>query len=362
MSSQQRQPGIGVKDPLLKKASKRVGEDIAERSSLSQEDDIGVPDLFVRVSVLAGGPSALYVFMLLVVVLFYEDWPMWVLITFLLTVVKCFLVARFFGGKRWRRWLGILLAVASTTGMLAGLLAYYEYLVYYNHYKAATPHANVAASEDALRFTDGGLVQFAQDSLVDASRSVGYQSARKNAKICLAPVVDSGMAPSDPVAFFAVGTDCCDWRAGFRCGDANDASAHGGALWLSLSSLVSEMGAWSFEDMGLEHGLWAALHLEQAVFSTVLANNTRFIHWAKDPVAVQDAYLNNAVRRLVLWSILFVLGLTAAAGAAASGWRNVRMVTKKGRDVLDVELPHEAMRTRSRPGRVRTNDWLFSWL
>lgn len=354
-----------AKDPLMAAANKKVSDHVEnKRRKGLKEDDIGTADLAVRVIILAGAPSTLYIFTLLAVVLFYDDWPLWVFITFLLTVLKSFLVARFFRAKRWRRWLGILLGLATCTGFVSGLLAYYKDLVYYNYYKAAVVHANVAANEDVLRFAESGLITFTDDSRVDVSRSVGYQSAKKNAKLCVAPVVDSIMAATDPVTFFAIGTDCCDFRAGFRCGDASDPTAHGAALLLPLGQLASVTAAKIFEDAELIHGFVDALHLQQAAFSTVLGNHTRFLHWAKDPTAVQDKYRSSAITGLTVWSVFFILGLFTMASTLGAGQQNVRKLIRKGREHLDSEHPHdtEIRVAHARPGRRRAEDWFFQWL
>jgi len=253
--------------------------------------------------------------------------------------------------------------VAASTGLLAGLIAYYKHLAYYSHYKASVVHVNVAANENVLRFADSGLLSFTADSHVDVSRSVGYQSAVKDATLCVAPIVDSVMAPTDPVSFFAVGTDCCEWRAAFKCDDAANPDAHGGALWLELSTITSPAGALAFEDRGLEAGFVRAVHLQEAVYSTVLANHTRFLRWAKDPTSIQDEYKSAAIAGLAVWSTFFILALFGAASMLAAGRANVRKLIHKGCDSAHPDFPEEIFRTRARPGRYgRTTDWIFQWL
>mmetsp|Transcript_88947 Transcript_88947/g.276487 ORF Transcript_88947/g.276487 Transcript_88947/m.276487 type:complete len:385 (-) Transcript_88947:92-1246(-) len=364
LSAPTRPAKLVKQDPLQRLGETRLGQEARKGGGKWKEDNISPADMAVRVALLGGVPTVLYVIMLLATVIFYDEWPFWVLVTYLLTVLKSFLVARFFRQKRWRCWLGIFMAVATTMGFLSGLLGYYHHLVYYEHYRAVAAHTNVAASESVLRFEDSGLLSFTADAHVDASRSVGYQSALKDARLCVAPVMDGNMAPTDPVSLFAIGVDCCEWRAAFHCGDANDAGAHGGALRLSLSSLVSEASAWIFEDGDLASGYGDALHLQQAAYGTVLANHTRFIYWAKSPETVMNSYRNTAVLRLTLWSVFFVLALCGMATLLAAGRRNVRMVFLQGRDALDLDLPEDAViRTHARPGRsTRTTDWLFRWL
>lgn len=355
--------GKVARDPITNLGSKRTGKEQEKPQGKHKEDHINTPELAVRCAVLAGLPLLLYTFTLVMVVAFYNEFPLWVFIIYLLTVLKSYLAARFFRNRRWHGWLGKFLAAATTAGLVIGLIWYYWDLIYFYIYQAAKVHINVAANEDVLRFAHSGLLTFTPDARVDASRSVGFQSVVKDAKICVAPVVDSTMSPEDPISFFAVGINCCDWRQGFRCDDSGNVDAHGAALWLFLSNLVSPVAARLFEDHTIQQDFQSAVSLQQAVYSTVLANHTRFLRWVKDPVKVEDAFLQRAVVGLLLWSFLFSVLLLLAAMAAAAGPRQVRKFLSKTTDTEGSEGQGQEVIRTSRPGKVpRTEDWMFQWL
>uniref|UniRef100_A0A7S0FFC6 Transmembrane protein n=1 Tax=Pyrodinium bahamense TaxID=73915 RepID=A0A7S0FFC6_9DINO len=352
----------GGKDVLLNTGGKRLAADLTKKHEKGTEDDVHTGYLALRVAVLTGGSCAMLALTLCAVALFYRDWPLWVLITFLLTLLKSLLIYMLFGSKRWHRWLGPLLAAAACAGVVIGLNAYYNYLVYYDFYRTAERHVNVAASDDVLQFEDSGLLSFTTGTRVDATRSVGYQSARKDAKLCVAPIIDSLMGPTDVVSFFAIGVDCCAWRLEFSCGDASDGEAHGGVLRVDLATLLSPITAWAFEDAELVEGFEAALSLQQASFGTAIANQTRLLRWVRDPVAEQDKYRSGAIVSISVWSSILALALLAAGIVGAAGPQKTRRFLRKGHDIMDSELHGEPFHTKNRPGRMRKSDVLFWWL
>jgi len=356
---------LPMRDRVLLMGAQRLAEHSQKKSEATEDDGLNTAELAARVALLAGGPTALFVILLIVVVWFYHDWPFWVFLTFTLTVVKSYLIANLVIAKRWLHWLGPLLGVGACAGMLAGLYVYYGHLVYYYSYQGLDRHFNVPPSANALAYEDSGMLVFPEDTRVDMTRAVGYQSPEAGAKLCIAPVVDAVMAPTDPVNFFAIGVDCCDWRADFGCDDANKADAHSAVLHLELSRIVTPLMAWATEDTKLHDGFQAALRMDQAAFNLVLANSTRFLRFARDPDAMQKAYWEDALRESGIWLGLFLVAIVVTASFAASGRHKVKGAALRSATALeDGSLPHgEPFRVGHRPGRKRHEGYQFvRWL
>mmetsp|Transcript_19841 Transcript_19841/g.38103 ORF Transcript_19841/g.38103 Transcript_19841/m.38103 type:complete len:374 (-) Transcript_19841:51-1172(-) len=313
-------PLSNVNDPLLQSGNGKLLHD-ATMKQTHEEDISHTGDLSRRTFILAGGPAVLFALMIIVATFFYNDAPYTVMVSFLLTLAKAVCVTRLFNGRRWIRWLGPFLAIASFAGLVAGLSVYFSQLAPYYRYRESIKHVNVAPTEPGKRFFGTGMVTFVSGTVVDVDRSVGYLSARAGARMCIAPVIDGSMSPADPVTFFAVGTDCCSWRGLFTCGDVDNAAAHSALLSLSAPTEggVVPWLAWFKGSNVIGEGYQAALQLQQAVYGTVVAESPRFLRWTKDPLAIQDGYFSGAVWSVVAWIAEFTCGSLIVGFCASLG-------------------------------------------
>jgi len=73
---------------------------------------------------------------------------------------------------------------------------------------------------------DGGILNFASGTTLASSQAAGYKQMLQN--FCAAPIVSASDAKAAPVAFWAVGQECCDSNGGFTCDGAGDTGAHSG--------------------------------------------------------------------------------------------------------------------------------------
>merc|ERR1719213_387334 len=148
-------------------------------------------------------------------------------------------------------------------------------------------YSNVAASQNAQLFQDAGMLQFTSGTKVDATRAVGFRNIRTSKTLCVAPLVDSQMSKDDPIVFFAVGENCCGWRATFQCGGAG---ANSGLLMLEPEMLTSPTMIWAVDGASDFVGFEKAVNLSQAVFSLPVQKNHRFLKWVPNPQENIDQY------------------------------------------------------------------------
>merc|ERR1719262_37415 len=135
-----------------------------------------------------------------------------VLIVFLLTSLGMAIASsrRALGKDRpWLRCLAGLLATSTIIGTLVGFDLYYHHIVYYWKYSEMRTYTNVAAAQNSNAFQDGGMFLFTEDTKVDISQAVGFQSKWTRKTYCTAPVIDSTMGPSDEISYWAIGEGCC---------------------------------------------------------------------------------------------------------------------------------------------------------
>lgn len=289
-----------------------------EKKDLAQEGQKG--DILHRVLVLGLSPTFVFFFMVLIIAVSFNYFPATILMFCAFAFMASVLVALLFQRKRWQKWLGVFFILAVTGGVMAGFTLYYRHMVYFFHYRDAPKYTNVAAMQPAIMFEDAGMVKFKQGTVVDRTRSLGYQSATAGVTLCLAPVVDNSMEGNAEVSFFAVGINCCDWRARFWCDDAESADGDGGALLhFDADQIVSPLTAWMLESPVTRENFKPVFDLAKATFGLHIAQSTRLLRWTKDPVKLKDSYwyhclLELAVLTLVAGAFFFTGGFLAVLG------------------------------------------------
>lgn len=118
---------------------------------------------------------------------------------------------------------GAFLLLGSTTlasvcsGVMVGYHMDSEYLAYYNTVRDGVVYKNVDATGHAGAKVDAGVLLFANDTLVDDRRTVGFVA--DGTIHCVAPVAKETIY-SRSVQYWATGTDCCQRRSNFDCGTA----------------------------------------------------------------------------------------------------------------------------------------------
>lgn len=137
---------------------------------------------------------------------------------------------------------------------------------------------------------------FAAGAFVDDHRTVGVVA--EGQVYCIAPVARVGV-PSEDVAYWAVGVNCCQTRSGFDCG----ASRH-----------LRELSGVSFrspEDSRFQQ----AVSIAASVWGTRSGPAARFVYLVDDADAEQSAWWSEAMS-VVLAAFMLHLAWTAFLGVA----------------------------------------------
>jgi len=251
-------------------------------------------------------PFCVFVLILFVTVYMFYKAPQMVLLTFTIVTGLClmqYLLVEFCIRKkagRWKKWVGGFSATAAFVALCIGLLIHYKYMLFYYKYTNMMRYTNVAPAQPALQFEDAGSLHFTAGTTVDRTRAVGYRHIRSSQTLCVAPVVSGQMAPTDNIVFFAVGTNCCGWRASFHCDDAGSGAARGGLLMLTPDQLVSPSMEWMVDEQFDFKAFEDAVDLQKSVFAVNPAKHHRFLRWVKEPNEMIDHYRKRGLEAALL--------------------------------------------------------------
>mmetsp|Transcript_162 Transcript_162/g.585 ORF Transcript_162/g.585 Transcript_162/m.585 type:complete len:319 (-) Transcript_162:242-1198(-) len=204
--------------------------------------------------------------------------------------------------RAWR-----LSALSVLAGVSVSMIMYFSFIVFYDAYVDMKEYTNVVGSASAAQYSDAGVLVFSSETSIDTSKAVGYRSAALGQTVCVAPIIDTNMADSDAINFYAIGLDCCEWRAQFECHDSADADARTGMLLLYPETLVSQLMAWTVEDALNRTQYDDAISLQAAVYDTTVAEDTRLVYWTKDADTFRNGYKKNAAVYAAIISFGFVV-------------------------------------------------------
>lgn len=331
-TSRRHKLSMGARDPLLKKAHRKVWE-----HTHNKENETTPPsNKIMQLAALSVGPFAVYVLIMFVTSYAFYWAPASVFLTFAIAAtanVFLYLLVEHCTRKRagkWKRWLGVYGALAACSGLVVGLLIHYQYMLYYWKYSNMMKYSNVAASQPALQFEDAGSLLFTEGTTLDRSRAVGYRHIRSQSTLCVAPVVDGQMAPTDPIVFFAVGMNCCGWRASFNCDDAAVGGTRGGLLMLEPNHLVSPAMEWTVDKNFNFEAFQEAIDLQKSVFAVSAAKNFRYLMWVKDPAEKLDDFRKRGMEFGIISCALYALivGVCVAYDLITEDARQKRAATE----------------------------------
>lgn len=283
---------LASKDPLLKNAHGKIYNNDQQKA---EESGPRAKEL-VQTVVLVLVPFIFYVSILFMEVMLFYAYPglcQIVTFTVLLLVSSQYLVFKHCLKKaKWRRWIGLLSAVAVFAGCVVGLYIHYSSMIFWHKYTDMMKYTNVAASQNAQLFQDAGVLQFTSGTKVDTTRAVGFRNIRSAKTLCVAPLIDNQMGKDEPIVFFAIGENCCGWRATFMCGASGATS---GVLMLEPNMLTSAAMTWAVDEAFDFRGFEKAVNLSKAVFSLSVQNNHRFLKWVQDPAQTIDSYHSHSM-------------------------------------------------------------------
>lgn len=304
---------LAAKDPLMKKGHVKVANENTKKENMP----VQVSDRIFQLTLLSSVPFFVYVFIVLEVLYRYYWHPIEAVtvtcITAGVALTQYMFCQTFIRRRRqqWKKWIGGLSLLATILAFMVGIYLHYEFMLFWRKYKTMMSYSNVAASQNALQFEDAGTITFTQGTTLDKTRAVGFRDIRNSKTLCVAPVIDGQMGQNDPITFFAVGVNCCGWRASFHCSDAAIQGAKSGLLKLPASALVTESLEWTVDGHFDFESFDKAVELLKSVFAVSTAENYRMVQWVKDPKAATDMYrkrgLEAAITSMALFLVIGVL-------------------------------------------------------
>jgi len=189
--------------------------------------------------------------------------------------------------------------LAVIGGMLTGVYTYEMYTSPLYAIALGRNYDNVLASTPGAAYGDAGKIRFASTSKVMVDLSVGY---RVSPTYCVAPIMDTGPAQLRTVAFWAIGTECCNARGSFMCGTRVQ-TARGGVR-------VPPDGIFTSTSREFRRAI------EQAAFIANLAIDPDpiILHWVESPGEQQVAMVLGIVKCLSLGLATFAIVASGCLG------------------------------------------------
>mmetsp|Transcript_66678 Transcript_66678/g.124529 ORF Transcript_66678/g.124529 Transcript_66678/m.124529 type:complete len:615 (+) Transcript_66678:56-1900(+) len=195
---------------------------------------------------------------------------------------------------------GLLCLLCVLLGLTLGYDNYSRYLNDYYIYYYSRSHKNVLPSGNPGATKDAGSIVFTSDSYVATSMTVGLKSS---SLYCVAPIMahtelsstssnSSSSSDSSTIApaagYWAVGTDCCQVRSNFECGDAGVSGVHSGLVVIDEPSHAEKLSKWR-----------SAAELAAGTYGLTLPPSVTFVYWLEDTsgaimeqqTKAQDTYL-----------------------------------------------------------------------
>lgn len=222
-------------------------------------------------------------------------------------------------------WLGLLwlatVLVAAAVGVRNFHVSYLPYLTAQSgrYYHGVDPFAK------ATVFADAGVIEFANNTLLDDTLSVGLRL--RGLTYCAAPVLRRGM-PVGPAAgsvspssvggtptaapvveaapvvqFWAVGLDCCLSRGGFRCDDAGEAGVAGGIVW--KKEWEEEAASRISPPLERRDGYLQAVRAASALYELPVSEAPILLRWMSHPTRALQGWLTRSLLLWILSSIAF---------------------------------------------------------
>lgn len=217
----------------------------------------------------------------------------------LLALAMTFMLSQNREGKTSGTVLGMLCAVACIVAFLICLFAFLRFMMEWNRIERGATYHKVYPSEQAATRNDATIITFAADSTIDVDRTYGYADAwsATGTVYCVAPVSASPSA-NERINYFAAGTNCCDERSNFQCGDARNQEAIGGIVIKDIAD-----------------GYRKAIDGSSHAYGITVGTEFLLLRWTNDPVNYHEQLKHHTVVLLLVFSGVYLL-LSCVAGLA----------------------------------------------
>ncbi|CAD7928706.1 unnamed protein product [Amoebophrya sp. A120] len=167
---------------------------------------------------------------------------------------------------------------ATLFGGLVGLLLAQGYFYSYAAFGDRMQYLKMKADHPATGVQDAAGITFENDVAPDLSMVVGLKAHGE--VYCVAPVLKKGTDPTSapPIQFWAVGTNCCEYRYKFQCGQLGP-DAHAGLVRHDFSNEVLQILPMNSADRFYRKAVDVATSLYP-----VSSNSTSavLVEWTKD--------------------------------------------------------------------------------
>jgi len=215
---------------------------------------------------------------------------------------------------------GLFTTIIIAVGATVGDNNYENNLQLYFAVDRHQSYINVDPEANVTKYTDAGQLVFADSAYLSTETSVGFQV--QGTTYCAAPVLGNSTTP-DRVEFWAVGTDCCDARGGFRCDDAGS-DAKKGVVVRTQHLLFCEQGDRNestndrfceearAKDTLRDHYLKAVSSVVE-VYNITAPSQPVLLVWSATGTSPQDRWLLQGVGVVLLYTVLAFITLCAGS-------------------------------------------------
>lgn len=189
--------------------------------------------------------------------------------------------------------LGLLCTTAVLIGTVMGVYAAVKTLSEYRRLSEGASYFNVLPAEPAAGRMDGATFVFVNGTSVDQSRAFGYTDIYSSSATmyCVAPVSQNGTTRLS-ISFWAAGTNCCESRGSFWCGEATTDGATG-ALMQPKAVQQSERFSRAISGAESAYGLSSPSHA--------------LVSWSSDPIAYRDSLWTSTVTLFVVFGGVYLV-------------------------------------------------------
>lgn len=200
--------------------------------------------------------------------------------------------------------------IATFVGIMSGLSIQARFYAPYYNYHHRPIYTDVLATNAGDAYSDGGIIGFANNAIVDTFRS-GTLLSQRGDRFCVAPILDESQQTR--AEFWAVGMDCCEGRIGFYCDDTHSAGAKTGAVVFDTDSYFVRDPYAKFQE---------AVKQSAARNGLEIPKRPVLVRWVKDPETVSDAMWRDGTLHLATGILFYgiasmLVGLALHASTSA---------------------------------------------
>jgi len=224
-----------------------------------------------------------------------ETAAMWIVPVVMIGMCVAFIKWHYRLGNNAEVVLGLLCTTAVLIGLVVGVYAAVKSLSEFRRLSMGASYFNVLASEPAAGRMDGTTFMFENGTGVDQSRAFGYTDIYSSSATmyCVAPVSPLSGDRLSKISFWVAGTNCCESRGSFSCGEATTAGASG--------ALVQPQAMQDSE------GFRLAITGAESAYNLQPSESRLLVAWSSDPIAYRDSLWSTTVTLFLIFGGVYLL-------------------------------------------------------